>query len=56
MREFLTGSNKIDKIYGPVYEGASFKWILGRQVIEFDRKAPRMKLGKLEFPGTKGLY
>lgn len=54
--DFQKGSEKIDKIYGPIYDDLTSKWRLGTKELDFNLKTAGIKMDGMEFKGTPGLY
>lgn len=54
--DFFKKSDKIDNVYGPIYDLSSSKWMLGNKFIDFDKKNARISVGDVQFKGTPGLY
>ncbi|CAG9818879.1 unnamed protein product [Phaedon cochleariae] len=56
MKEHWTNSDKIDKIYGPIYDSSNSKWRLGCKEIDFDARTGYIKNDGEQVKGTPGIY
>ncbi|CAG9812900.1 unnamed protein product [Phaedon cochleariae] len=55
MKEHWTSSDKIDKIYGPIYDSSNSKWRLGYKEIDFDARTGYIKIDGKQVKGTPGI-
>lgn len=54
--DFWRESEKIDRVYGPIYDSSSSKWQLGKKHIDFEKSTGNIIIDTSRFQGTPGLY